>query len=392
MKKRIMGGSILAIVIIVFVVFFIVRQREISQIREEAREYAESLNVDLTFTPEEDYSTQEGFLKELIYLAEWTEDTSDYLDGPYGFDEDEILYYSKQSMNGFESKDKNLKIAMASEMYQMQQKADDGVRNGIAMLFDDTDRKYGIYKDSVVTSWEREYFPVVLTVNAFAEDGSGLKAYEYAIGDIDEEWRALSMDIAYGLYPDVILDGCEASLKNAIEERSLYRLEGSIQEAEDFSERYNVDINALSRAKTLKAHLEYEKKPEIPKAGMSVSLAQSTKLGPPTRKTSDSQSWSGKKHTYGDMYWDKNGVQIFKAHYLDHEITEVWDTRNSKGSYHKRYSTGSSTSGSKKQSSLSGDPDDHDIEAYYEDNWDEYVDYEDAYDGFMDDEDAWDDY
>ena len=28
------------------------------------------------------------------------------------------------------------------------------------------------------------------------------------------------------------------------------------------------------------------------------------------------------------------------------------------------------------------DPDDHDIEAYYEDNRDEYDDYDDAYDGF----------
>ena len=38
------------------------------------------------------------------------------------------------------------------------------------------------------------------------------------------------------------------------------------------------------------------------------------------------------------------------------------------------------------------DPDDHDIEGYYEDNKDEYDDIDDAYDGFEDDEEAWDDY
>ena len=38
------------------------------------------------------------------------------------------------------------------------------------------------------------------------------------------------------------------------------------------------------------------------------------------------------------------------------------------------------------------DPDDHDIEGYYEDNRDIYKDYDDAYDGFLDDEDAWSDY
>ena len=38
------------------------------------------------------------------------------------------------------------------------------------------------------------------------------------------------------------------------------------------------------------------------------------------------------------------------------------------------------------------DPDDHDIEGYYEDNKEEYDSIDDAYDGFEDDPDAWDDY
>lgn len=38
------------------------------------------------------------------------------------------------------------------------------------------------------------------------------------------------------------------------------------------------------------------------------------------------------------------------------------------------------------------DPDDHDIDSYYEDNKDEFDDIDDAYDAFEDDEDAWDDY
>lgn len=38
------------------------------------------------------------------------------------------------------------------------------------------------------------------------------------------------------------------------------------------------------------------------------------------------------------------------------------------------------------------DPDDHDIEGYYEDNKDEYDSIDDAYDAFEDDEEAWDDY
>ena len=50
----------------------------------------------------------------------------------------------------------------------------------------------------------------------------------------------------------------------------------------------------------------------------------------------------------------------------------------------------SGSSGSSSSSSF--DPDDHDIEAYYDDNRDEYDSYEDAYEGFLDDESSWDDY
>ena len=52
----------------------------------------------------------------------------------------------------------------------------------------------------------------------------------------------------------------------------------------------------------------------------------------------------------------------------------------------------SKSSSSSSKSSSSFDPDDHDIEAYYEDNRDVYDDYDDAYEGFLNDEVVWDDY
>ena len=77
------------------------------------------------------------------------------------------------------------------------------------------------------------------------------------------------------------------------------------------------------------------------------------------------------------------------------------NVRNSAGSWHGESSTSSRRSSSGKSSSSgrksgsrrsSFDPDDHDIESYYDDYRDEYDDYDDAYDGFLDDDDAWDDY
>jgi len=59
------------------------------------------------------------------------------------------------------------------------------------------------------------------------------------------------------------------------------------------------------------------------------------------------------------------------------------------GSGGSSYTTRKKTSTS---STTEFDPDDHDIEGYYEDNRDEFDDIDDAYDAFEDDEDAWDDY
>ena len=118
-----------------------------------------------------------------------------------------------------------------------------------------------------------------------------------------------------------------------------------------------------------------------------------------------------------------NDRKYNKSSYCSEHKCVIYDCKNKRGSdgmycttHHNQYyhvmknhysgksSSGSryGNSGSKSSSSRSGssskskrstfDPDDHDIEAYYDDNRDEFDDYEDAYDAFLDDEDAWDDY
>jgi len=64
------------------------------------------------------------------------------------------------------------------------------------------------------------------------------------------------------------------------------------------------------------------------------------------------------------------------------------------GSRDAGYSSSYGKTSSKRPASASTefDPDDHDIESYYEDYEDDYESIDDAYDGFEDDEDAWDDY
>ena len=69
-------------------------------------------------------------------------------------------------------------------------------------------------------------------------------------------------------------------------------------------------------------------------------------------------------------------------------------SRNGTSKGNKIISGDSDTKGTTPQTSATTefDPDDHDIEGYYEDNRDEFDSIDDAYDAFEDDEDAWDDY
>ena len=86
----------------------------------------------------------------------------------------------------------------------------------------------------------------------------------------------------------------------------------------------------------------------------------------------------------------------------EEEEEKPTESRQKSGGKLKNNSKGTGSGGgpsfgstSKKKSTSSTtefDPDDHDIEGYYEDNRDEYDSIDDAYDAFEDDEDAWDDY
>ena len=99
-------------------------------------------------------------------------------------------------------------------------------------------------------------------------------------------------------------------------------------------------------------------------------------------------------------YIDKEGVEyridssgtsiVEEAAATTEEIKEKSGGRLLPGS--KENGKGASSGTRKHKDTTEFDPDDHDIEAYYEDNMDEFDSYDDAYDAFEDDEDAWDDY
>ncbi len=107
-------------------------------------------------------------------------------------------------------------------------------------------------------------------------------------------------------------------------------------------------------------------------------------------------------HKYEIKEYDSNGMKVVE---VDEKLAYLWTAPSkstSAGSQKAGNSTNSSSykskgSSSKKSSKKTSpgreiDPDDYDIEGYYDDNRDIYEDYEDAWEGFLDDEDAWEDY
>ena len=353
--------------------------------REEADAFAAETGIEVKYEDITDISSKEAFLTEIWQIAQWEENTRTEINDAFGYTDKEYAPREIGVKTGYENEEELYVFAIKEKWVEFRGDLDKSVRNAIEELFEKSDSTYDLNKRSVELCYEKNTFGKINEVMRSVEDGAGMEAYDLARKGLKEDWSALPMDIAYGLRPKLILAGCEAALLSAIKTNDLYDVRSAVSSAEEFSSRYHVTIDGLQKARKKEETLEYANKPDIPSVGMSVSKARLTKLGPPTRTTTDKGSWSHKEHTYGDMYWDKDGKQIFKVHYFDGEITDVYDTRNS---------TAKSpwVSSRKSSSKPRFDPDDHDIEAYYEDNRDEYDDYDDAYDGFLDDEGAWDDY
>ena len=385
MKKRPIIKVVLIILALAVVVLIAIGPVRLHKARKAVDEFAVEQGIDVKYEPAEEINSKETLLTEIWQLALWEEKTREKINASFGHTDKEYSARETESKSGYEKEEELLSFAMKEKWRKLRGNLDQEVKDAVSLLFEKAGSAYGLNEQAVRTCYAKDYFGKITEVMQSVENGAGMEAYNLARYGLGDDWSALPMDMAYGLRPKLITAGCEAALLSAVKSNELYEVSSAVGSAEKFSNRYHVTVDGLESAKKKEERLEYANKPDIPAVGMSTSQARSTKLGSPTRTTKESQSWSHKKHTYGDMVWEKSGQQIFRAHYLDGEITDVYDSRNTTA----KSPWVSSLSGS---SHSSFDPDDHDIEAYYDDNRDEYDDYDDAYEGFLDDEGAWDDY
>ena len=387
MKANKAGPIIVCLIILSVIIGLSVGPARLSMARKRAKQYTKETGISVEYELSPQLDTKEEFLMEIYRIALWEKETREALNRAFDHTDEEYKKEKLLEKSGYENKEELITFAWNEEWRNLRAKLDFEINSSINDLFGEDDEKYGIKRGAVSKCYRKARFNKILDIMKYVNDDDGRSAYEIGRYGLSEDFSALPMDIAFGLSPDLMISSCEELMKSAMNSTDYSEVRDVVDTMEKFAARYDVTITDMDKAKAKRDRLEYANKPQIPKVGMSISEAKSTKLGAPTRTTKKTNYWSHKNHTYGTMYWDRGDRQIFRADYFDGYIDQVWDTREYSG---KPPSYSSYNATPRKSKSI--DPDDHDIEAYYDDHRDLYLDYEDAYDGFLDDEDAWDDY
>ena len=144
-----------------------------------------------------------------------------------------------------------------------------------------------------------------------------------------------------------------------------------------------------------KAAEEAAKKKEAPYVGMPESDIDTTDLGRHSEyyKRFNTECINGEIYHASMYYWYKGSDLIYSARCVNKKVYNISDHRDDPVIDAKNFKI-TSTKNKKQQSTTEFDPDDHDIDLYYEDFKDEegFEDIDDAYDDFEDHPEYWDDY
>ena len=237
-----------------------------------------------------------------------------------------------------------------------------------------------VYSDSIMFS--REF--------CIACDYYGKSDYRHAKSKVDYKIMPTLHDRSK--YPRLTKEQNEFVLKmvNAINET--YEAHRAEYEEED-RKKYEVE-KALREQKLLK---EEAKKREAPYVGMSEQKIDSTDLGRHSEyyKNFNTETINGEIYHASMYYWNSGNETIFSARCVNGKVYNISDNRDRHVKNNKNVNPAkSSKSTTKKKETTEFDPDDHDIDLYYEDYKDEegFDDIDDAYDDFEDHPEYWDDY
>ena len=220
-------------------------------------------------------------------------------------------------------------------------------------------------------------------------------------------------------YKEEMIQGCMEAMQD-ISEYNLNYQQAVAKLTPYFIEEYSLDesyTEALKTAQKEYASAEYlERKAEkqrqeearkaqaekekhwrtsadVPKVGMKSGDIHTTALGRGTLESSTKSSCNHTTHTTDYYYWYKNNELVYAVTVYDGVVTRASDYRSTDWEKAKQEAQKAEAKArATMKQNVSFDPDDYDIEGYYEDNRDLFDNYEDAYDAFLDDPDEWDQY
>ena len=161
---------------------------------------------------------------------------------------------------------------------------------------------------------------------------------------------------------------------------------GSLKsEIHDFRIKVNGELDAYLARKEAEEKREYEKKIStgVPYVGMSESRIRDTSLGSPSSNVRHNSAVIGSEHKSANLYdfMNSSGMVIFSARCIDGKVVQVWDFRSSP---HKPYSEGNNNHASETKSSKKKDDDPYnakdygDVDAFYDDYYDDFADFDEA--------------
>lgn len=343
------GLLILIVIAAVIAGFLAVGHIRKAQAVSNADDFAQQHPVSTSFTVAEDSSNERVFAEEIVRLARFEEAAKTQIDEIYKPYHSGNLERVKElgQINGYQNKVNLEKEVLAARWKELRIQLDRETLTSLSAIYQNAGGKAPKYpqQSDVIAYYQRDGFSHLCRLMSKAEEGNPEEVFRdwrpgwsYTVRDGDD-W--VLPDLLYLLWPEEILRGYEGRIQEAIEsvntnelEDSIHRINHAVTDGEELQKRYGCTFSNLEEGQERLASLQTEYR---------------------ERKA---QAEEERKRRIQEQF-----DQIYSSH-------------------KSNYNAGADPV----------DPDDHDIDGYYEDYKDEYDDVDDAWDGFLDDEDAWDDY
>ena len=200
-------------------------------IGNEVKQFTRSTGISIEYVPDKTIAAKKDLLTEIWELARWEEETRNAVNKEYGHSDLEFsekqkyqAWSKEKPKNGYEDRDEIYSYMMEKEWYSKRLKLQQTVRESITSLFGNEGgyRCTAYPERQFKESYRRGYLKNVVSIMSYAEQGMGEEAFAVTKYGLSQDPSALPMDIAYGLYPDLMIEGCRNYLQSALDKNEWF--------------------------------------------------------------------------------------------------------------------------------------------------------------------------